>query len=59
MGKEFWKSKTLWVNVLVAIGSIFGLEQLNVDFSEEIIVSALAAVNVVLRLLTKEPVKLK
>jgi hypothetical protein len=58
-GKSFLLSKTLWFNALAFIATIFGVAELeSVEMKEEIIVAVVAAVNVVLRFLTKEPIKL-
>lgn len=57
--KNFLLSKTLWVNALALIGTLFGVEELApAEFREEIIVSVLAVVNIVLRVFTKQPIKL-
>jgi len=55
MGKKFWLSKTFWVNVL-AILALVAQSQFGFEISAETQVSILAAVNVVLRLVTKEPI---
>ena len=63
MGKDYWKSKTLWFNVLtlaVIIAEAFGY----VDFvpNEDIAEYATALVtiiNVILRIVTKEPIKFR
>jgi hypothetical protein len=54
-GKKFWLSKTFWVNLLAIIALIL---QGYTDWiiSPEAQASALAAVNVVLRLITKEAI---
>ncbi len=61
--KAFYESKTFWFNVLaalIAIAGIFGFG----DFQPskdvvEIIAVVVAAINIVLRFLTKAPVGLK
>jgi hypothetical protein len=58
MEKTFLKSKTLWVNALVFIGTIAGIKELAPDLSEEIVIAGLAVVNIVLRFLTKDPITL-
>ena len=63
VGKEFWKSKTLYFNILalvVFIAEAYGY----VDFMpDENVVEYAAAVitviNVILRFVTKEPLKIK
>ena len=61
-GKNFWRSKTLWffaLYLLVAVAGVFGFAgfQPTADQSE-IIGIVVAVVGIILRLLTKEPVKL-
>ena len=52
MNKKWYTSKTLWINVLAIIGIIvFGKE-----LSPEMIATALAVINMILRLITKEPI---
>lgn len=58
MEKNFLFSKTLWVNGLVLAGSFFGIKELGPELSTEIVVAALAVINIVLRFLTKKPLKL-
>lgn len=50
--KPFWKSRTLWINVLSAIGLVLGERDI-VPIDGESAALALAAVNIALRLLTK------
>lgn len=54
-GKKFWLSKTFWVNVL-AIGAMVAQSQFGFVLSPETQMSALAAVNVALRLITREEI---
>lgn len=54
-GKKFWQSKTFWTNVL-GIVALAAQSQFGYVFSPEAQVSALAAVNVALRLITKEEI---
>lgn len=54
-GKKFWLSKTLWVNVL-AIVALVAQGYLGFEVSTETQESALAAVNVALRLITREEI---
>jgi hypothetical protein len=62
MGKNAAKSKTLWVNVIMivagALGGIAGTEviQQNPQIAGYF-VSIMGVVNVILRLMTKEPIK--
>lgn len=57
--KKFYTSKTLWVNVLAIIGIIlnaqFGIE-LDAETQVTIATSILAVINIVLRLVTKQPI---
>ena len=59
MGKSLFKSKTFWVNVLIA--GIAALTALNdVEFSPETIAffgMTIGFANIILRTLTKEPIK--
>jgi uncharacterized membrane protein len=54
-GKSILTSKTLWTNVL-AIAALVAQNALGIELTAETQVSILAAVNVALRLVTKEPV---
>jgi len=60
MGKDFWKSKTLWFGLLLAVVSIagiFGFDTYQPDAqSAEIIGLVVSAFVICLRLLTKEPI---
>jgi hypothetical protein len=55
--KPPWLSKTLWINVLAIIGSVV-VYMAGVDPStwSEISVSALALINICLRLTTNQPI---
>ena len=53
---QVWKSKTLWVNVLAAIG-LFASSQFGVQLSAEMTGLALAGINGVLRAVTNEPLE--
>ena len=63
VGKEFWKSKTFWFNVLalvVIVTEAFGY----VDFvpsedTAEYAAAVITVINVILRFVTKEPLKIK
>ena len=54
--KVLWKSKTLWVNFLVAIAAFF--PQVKEAVTPETIVMLLTVINMVLRLATKDKVVL-
>jgi uncharacterized membrane protein len=58
-GKSLWKSKTLWVNVVAMVAMIVqavtGKDIVNIEIQAGI----LAFVNVILRLVTKEPIEWK
>ena len=51
--KDWWKSKTLWINT-IAIASIIIRAELGWTITPEHEVLALGIVNLVLRLITKE-----
>ena len=51
MKKKFWKSKTLWVNLIGLIAAIF-----TDKITPEMEFSALSVINVILRTVTKEPI---
>ncbi|MCK9569686.1 hypothetical protein M0R72_12155 [Candidatus Pacearchaeota archaeon] len=53
---QIWKSKTLWVNVLAAIG-LFASTQFGYQLSAEMTGLALAGINSVLRAVTNEPLE--
>ncbi len=59
MGKSLFKSKTFWVNLLIA--GLAALTALNdIDFSTETVAffgMAIGLGNIVLRTITKEPIK--
>jgi len=54
-GKKFWTSKTFYVNIL-AVVAILLQNQFGFVLDAGTQVSILAAINVVLRLVTKEPI---
>ncbi len=54
-GKKFWHSKTFYVNLL-AIAALVGQMHFGFAVSAEAQASILAAVNVALRLVTKEEI---
>ena len=53
--KSVFTSKTLWVNVL-AIGAGFLAPKLGVTISAEDQVAALGVINLILRMITKQPI---
>jgi hypothetical protein len=58
--KEFWKSRTLWFNVLaviVFVASQFGFADFQPDADLLAIIAAI--VNLLLRLLTRQPLALR
>ena len=56
MGKKFYLSKTFWVNLLAIIALIVQ-SYTSFVFDVETQASILAAINVGLRLVTKEPIE--
>jgi hypothetical protein len=60
--KPVWESKTLWVNVLTAVAMIIAAAVAQPDLipaeAMRYVVFALAAVNIILRLVTSQPVTL-
>jgi len=58
MEKSFLKSKTLWVNALVLLGTTLGISELTPDFSAEVVVGVVTVANIVLRFMTKSPITL-
>jgi len=58
--KPWWQSKTLWVNGLTLIATIAAAFGIDLGLDEQtkgtLVLGALAAVNVILRLVTREPV---
>lgn len=57
--KKWWTSKTIWVNVVaiiaVVLNSLYGVE-FSAEVQATIATSVLAVVNLILRIITKEPV---
>lgn len=54
MAKPWWMSKTLWLNALTILATLLtGLDQV---IDSEILITALAAINFLLRLVTDKPV---
>lgn len=57
--KSFWQSKTLWINVITLVITVLGMAAdwtFVTPQAAQIIVFALAAANVILRLLTSAPI---
>lgn len=54
MGKKWYQSKTIWVNVIAA-GSAFAASQFGYKISVELQAGILMGVNIILRIITKEP----
>ncbi|RLC74623.1 MAG: hypothetical protein DRJ03_31650 [Chloroflexi bacterium] len=58
-GKEWWKSRTVWFNVLafiVAVAAEFGYTGELPDEWAVFVPAAVAIINLILRWLTKEPI---
>jgi len=58
MSKKWYLSKTLWVNI-IAIAALIAQAQLGFVMSGEEQVAILAVINLILRVVTKEPLSLK
>ena len=56
--KAWWRSKTLWVNVIAGL-AFLAQSQMGFVIDGEIQGAILAIINLVLRLITNEPVGLK
>ena len=60
-GKKWWKSKTVWVNIVAIIGSIGAVFGLNIPLDPELCMTLfpiiLGAINIVLRKTTKKALK--
>jgi hypothetical protein len=55
-GKEWWTSKTIWMNLIALVGSILIAIGIDPGRWAEISTVALAVVNLILRLYTQEPI---
>ena len=57
--KHFWKSRTLWVNLIAILGIVlnsqFGIE-IDAEAQAALATSVLAVLNIILRLVTSQPV---
>jgi hypothetical protein len=56
--KAWWTSKTIWTNLIALTGAIAVSAGLDAGNWGEISTVALAAVNVILRMVTKDPIVL-
>lgn len=56
--KKPWASKTLWLNLLVAMGAMLPWEPVKEVMSEANLIMILSVVNMVLRLVTKDKIGL-
>jgi len=59
-GKPIWRSKTFWFNVIalvVFVATRFGYADFTPD--PDLMAAAAAILNIVLRLVTREPVRLR
>ena len=56
--KKPWKSKTLWLNLLVSVGAMLPWSPVAEAMSEGNLVMVLSVVNMVLRLVSKDKVGL-
>ena len=54
--KKPWASKTLWLNLLVAVGAMLPWEPAKEIFSEASLVMILSVINMVMRLVTKDKI---
>jgi uncharacterized membrane protein len=57
--KAWWRSKTLWVNVVAGIALLVQSRQYGFVIDAEVQVAILTVINLVLRVITKEPVGLR
>jgi hypothetical protein len=54
--KKIWKSKTLWVNALLGVLAVLDIAG-EVTGNPQAIIAGMAITNIILRLITKEPIK--
>lgn len=63
MGKPFWQSKTFWFNfvaLVAALAATLGLDLgLTAEVQAQIVAGVMGVVNVALRFMTREPVRMK
>jgi hypothetical protein len=57
MSKQWWQSKTVWVNVIVLALAIVGVFVDFAVFDERILAIVAALLNVVLRFITSAPIQ--
>ncbi len=53
-GKKWWKSKTVWVNV-IALVALLLQSQIGFELNAEETASILVVINLIMRAITKEP----
>ena len=62
-GKPFWESKTFWFNLLalvVAVASAFGYREFQPDPEVlQLAVGIIALINLLLRFVTKQPIRMR
>ena len=62
MKKSAWSSKTFWVNLVASLAAVATMLGLDLGLSEaaqaEIVLVIMGVVNLILRFVTKEPIKL-
>jgi len=60
MGKDWWKSKTIWANAIALISTLFGLlgyAEIPPDQQAAVVAGVMTIVNIALRFVTSEPIK--
>ena len=61
VGKKWWQSKTIWVNIVAIIGSLGAVFGLNIPLDPELCMTlfpiVLGVINMILRGVTKAPLK--
>ena len=55
--KKFWKSKTIWINLVVAV--VFGITGVPLGINPETEIAVFGAINIILRFATEEKIGLK
>jgi len=55
--KKFWKSKTIWINLVVAV--VFGIAGVPLGINPETEIAVFGAINIILRFATEEKIGLK
>ena len=56
--KKPWASKTLWLNLLVALGAMLPWEPMKELLSEESLLMVLSVLNMVLRMVSKDKISM-